>query len=92
MSVHQVVSTTVRNKVLFEGTQEDAEDYVRQNFPRNHQEPGSSQNTPIAADVAITADGRKTHKVLHDGEFVAADEYGVRKPKTQPVAATPATK
>lgn len=81
----RVISNSVRNRVLFEGTREDAETFVRQNFPRNHVEPGNRNDDQPAADVSIV-DGTKS-LILFDGEFVNGDEFGL--PKAKPVT-TPA--
>lgn len=78
----KVISNSIRNRVLFEGTREDAEKFVRDNYPRNHVDVGNRDDQSVpAADVSIV-DGKKT-EVLSGGEFVSADEFGV--PKAPPV-------
>lgn len=79
----KVISNRTRNRVLFEGTRADAEQYVRDNFPRNHVEPGNRNDDEPSADVSIQ-DGSNL-QILADGEFVNGDEFGNRKAK--PVSA-----
>jgi len=58
------------NRVLFQGNDEDAKEYVEKNFPRVHVEPGNvygEEGPP--ADVYVTDDANN-HEEFRNGEWV----------------------
>lgn len=59
---HRVVSSGGR--LLFEGTEADAQQYLRDNFPRVHVQPGSV-NEPVPDAVHVAPNG--TRYALLDG-------------------------
>jgi hypothetical protein len=71
----KVVSNTAgRVRVIFEGLVEDAEKFVRDNFPRHHVEPGSRDSDTVApADVSVIDDD-DNETSLHNGEFVPSEK------------------
>jgi hypothetical protein len=45
-----------RNRLLFEGQEADALEFVEKNFPHVHVEPGFPYAGPPSADVVVTGD------------------------------------
>lgn len=61
-----------RNRVLFDGTEEDAFLYVEQNFPHVHVEPGMPMPGEPCADVVVTDDSG-VRQALVGKEWKAVD-------------------
>jgi hypothetical protein len=55
----KVVSASNENRVLFHGTEDDARDFVEQNFPRHHVDPAAPTMEEPEPDVYLVGKSGK---------------------------------
>lgn len=65
-----------RESVVFDGTEDDARQYLQNNYPRVHVEPGSGTNDSVAD--ALLKSPTEEYSAFHGPEtgFVDTDENG----------------